>query len=142
MEHDNNIITVVYVYAPNSEFYELTSLKIVMYKMKMIKKKKSGKIVREMIQRFDLYDMWSELKPSKKGLTWCDGNHLLIVFKFRISCNTRWKRFWKLNVSVLHDANYIKTMNDFLNNSRILQNVLETLKYIFLQISYIFFRRR
>lgn len=40
MEHDNNIITVVYVYAPNSEFYELTSLKIVMYKMKMIKKKK------------------------------------------------------------------------------------------------------
>lgn len=37
----------------------------------------------------------------------------------------------KLNVSVLHDANYIKTMNDFLNNSRILQNVLETLKYIF-----------
>lgn len=56
MEHDNNIITVVYVYAPNSEFYELTSLKIVMYKMKMIEKK-SGKIVREMIQRFDLYDM-------------------------------------------------------------------------------------
>lgn len=56
MEHDNNIITVVYVYAPNSDIYELTSLKIVMYKMKMIKKK-SGKIVREMIQSFDLYDM-------------------------------------------------------------------------------------
>lgn len=32
-------------------------------------KDKSWKIDREIIQRFDLYDIWLELKPDKKGLT-------------------------------------------------------------------------
>lgn len=60
--------------------------------------------------------MWLELKFDKKGLMWCDGNYLLIVFKFRILGNIRGKGFWKLNVFVLYDVNYVKIMNDFLNN--------------------------
>lgn len=30
--------------------------------------------------------------------------------------NIRGKGFWKLNVFVLYDVNYVKIMNDFLNN--------------------------
>lgn len=43
-------------------------------------------------------------------------DYLLIVFKFRILGNIRGKGFWKLNVFVLYDVNYVKIMNDFLNN--------------------------
>lgn len=93
IEHDKNIITLVNVYPPNSEnlrinFFEKVAKWISQYAMNeeflifvgdfncnlQKDKDESGKIVREIIQRFDLYDMWSELKPDKKGLTWCDGN--------------------------------------------------------------------
>ena len=173
IEHDNNIITLVNVYAPNSENERVNVFKkvakwISQYAMNeenlilvgdfncnvKSEKDKSGKTVRDIIQRFDLVDLWSTLKPDKNCLTWCDGNglpksridyviaskhfcyapeniflrkapnvnncrmsdHLSIVFKFRISCNTKGGGFWKLNVSVLHDTKYVKAMNGFLNN--------------------------
>lgn len=37
-------------------------------------KDKGGKIIKDILQRFDLIDIWSELKPNKNCLTWCDGS--------------------------------------------------------------------
>lgn len=31
-------------------------------------------MVKELIERFNLYDLWTDLKADKAGLTWCDGN--------------------------------------------------------------------
>lgn len=40
------------------------------------KKDKSSKLMQDIITKFSFIDLWSELNPQKKGLTWCDGQNI------------------------------------------------------------------
>ena len=94
IEHESRIITVVNVYAPNTEkcrvdFFRKVSKWIAKYSMNdenvilvgdfncniLKDNDRSSHVLKNVLFRFDFVDLWKTLKSDKNGFTWCDGSN-------------------------------------------------------------------
>ena len=92
MEYEQNVITLVNIYAPNSEnerckFFKKLASWISQYCLNEENiilagdfnsshkaKTKCCKIINDLKYKYNLIDIWDKINPEKEGNTWCDSN--------------------------------------------------------------------
>ena len=95
VKYDNNIISIVNVYAPNNEADRITFFKRlqsfinqnsmnsgnvlmcrVLYCILYKERDKSAKVLQNITTRMNMSDTWHNLHEQLSGFTWCDGNDI------------------------------------------------------------------